>query len=322
MSYLAAARQVLAHPQKVKRFPNWLKKEYYSYAIRYNTPNVGFEWEGMDVMEQDWDNLLILDAARYDMISEITSLDPKPITSKGSDSWGFIKRNFADRQLHDTVCISSNPHIYWLDDDVFHDTYDVISTHWDRDSGTVLPTDMVSVIQKAQQEYPNKRLLAHFMQPHYPFLGPSGEEIDMRMSYSGIMSESDESNKTRETPAGVNPWYSEILMTGTDKKQLIEAFRENHKIVWETVDTLLDELNGLSVVTSDHTNLIGERLGPLPMPGYGHPRGYYHPDLVTVPWAEVNRSDSRREITANSPVDQSEVDFETVQDRLKSLGYT
>jgi hypothetical protein len=321
MSYVEQVKWILNNPQKAKKFPQWLRSEYYDRAIKVNAAYSQDGPEGIDVMGQDWDNLLILDAARLDMLSSVSPLSPMPVVSKGSESWEFMSKNFVGRMLHDTVYISANPHTYWLENDVFHDVYNPLSTHWDGDTGTVHPEDMVSIAGKAQKEHPEKRLIVHFMQPHFPFLGESGEELDLRMTQREGWFTPPDGEEKRRGPSGTNPWYDAIVMNNTSPQRIIEAYKENHEIAWAATDKLLDELSGLSVVTADHANLIGERLGPLPMPGYGHPRGFHHPDLVTVPWAEVNRSGSRREITAEAPVDQERATDDEVNDRLEALGY-
>jgi hypothetical protein len=82
---------------------------------------------------------------------------------------------------------------------------------------------------------------------------------------------------------------------------------------------LIERLDGKTVITADHGNLVGERLSPVPVKGYGHP-GYLRKDeLVLVPWMELEY-DSRREIVAESPAEdtaQPEVDKE----KLEALGY-
>ncbi|MDZ7731078.1 MAG: hypothetical protein U5K37_09365 [Natrialbaceae archaeon] len=61
--------------------------------------------EGIDVMEQDWDNLILLDACRYDAFEAQSAIDGnlKPVLSRGGASWEFMQANFAGRELHDTV---------------------------------------------------------------------------------------------------------------------------------------------------------------------------------------------------------------------------
>ena len=67
--------------------------------------------DGIDIMDRDWDNLLILDACRYDLFDEVFphngNLDS--IVSRGSDTPEFLESNFVGRSFHDTVYVSANP---------------------------------------------------------------------------------------------------------------------------------------------------------------------------------------------------------------------
>ena len=51
--------------------------------------------------------------------------------------------------------------------------------------------------------------------------------------------------------------------------------------------TLIESLDGKTVVTSDHGNLFGRRLWPIPLQKYGHPPGLRFPELIEVPWHET-----------------------------------
>ena len=81
------------------------------------------------------------------------------------------------------------------------------------------------------------------------------------------------------------------------------------------------ELNGRTVVTADHSNMIGKRSLPIPIRDWSHPRGIYTKELVTVPWL-VFENGPRWEIRAEEPTIQSDaVDDDAVADQLRHLGY-
>jgi hypothetical protein len=83
----------------------------------------------------------------------------------------------------------------------------------------------------------------------------------------------------------------------------------------------MKNLDGKTVVTADHGNMVGERAFPLPIREWGHPRGLYTDELVDVPWL-VHENEPRREIRIGESKNQSEtVDQDVVADRLKQLGY-
>ena len=66
--------------------------------------------EGTKVMEEDWDNLIVLDAARSDLFEETIDLDIfdaySVVTSIGSTSGQWVSRNFSDQTFGDTICVT------------------------------------------------------------------------------------------------------------------------------------------------------------------------------------------------------------------------
>ena len=264
-------------------------------------------------MKKDWDALILLDGCRYDTLRNRTDLGQiSSVISMGSESWEFMKANFLREAHHDTVYITANPHTEWLPDETFHYIYKLYQSEWDEESQTIQPEDVAAVAKKAQSEFPKKQLLIHFMQPHFPFLGEAGEEIDMRLSPSKS------SNHPREHSATINPWYL-ARFNGHSISDLKQAYKENFDIVWETAHDLVSDLEGRIIVSSDHGNLIGERLWPIPIRGYGHPRGVRHDDLVRVPWVVFDGK--RRTIVSEPPVGNKNIDKNIIEDRLQSLGY-
>ena len=88
----------------------------------------------------------------------------------------------------------------------------------------------------------------------------------------------------------------------------------------EHVDDLLDGFDGRTVITSDHGNLLGERLIPLIGPrAYGHPQCRRHLILITVPWAVSE--EGRRNIVDDGVASQSTAGDAEVSRRLRALSY-
>ncbi|WP_433625878.1 hypothetical protein [Halomicrococcus sp. NG-SE-24] len=270
--------------------------------------------ERVDVMDEDWDNLVVLDACRYDMFEEQTDIGDT-VTSKlspGSESWEFMQESFVGRQLHDTVYVTANPHTYKLPNDTFHAVVNLLDDHWDDEHRTVMPETVVEQTLAAFERYPDKRVVAHFMQPHFPFVGETGQEI----GHAGIEMQLDADERSEEP----HPWNALFHGEVTDEETVVDAYRENLDVVVPHVETLVDQLPGKSVVTADHGNLVGERTYPIPLRAYGHPGGLHKRELVEVPWATVE-ADERRAVTAEPPEAREEIDEGVIEDRLKSLGY-
>ncbi|WP_231186430.1 hypothetical protein [Haladaptatus sp. DYF46] len=270
---------------------------------------------GVDVMNEDWDTLVILDGTRYDTFAENNVLDGKLEfrRSRGSQSSEFIQGNFSGEELHDTVYVTANPYVTELEDGVFHSVINLL-TEWDDDLQTVLPETVIDAALDAYEQYPNKRFIVHFMQPHYPFIGEKGRS----MNHRGF-APNDDSNLRGDRSIWNELQYDISEDTPAEVKA---AYEENLRLVFPHVQKLIDEIPGKTVVSADHGNLLGDRLSPIPVRAYGHPRGLRAPELVKVPWFVVE-GETRRDVTSDPPEeeDESSLDEDMVEDRLQALGY-
>lgn len=267
--------------------------------------------DGVDVMAEDWDTLLILDACRYDMFAQVHDLPGRleRRQSRGSHTREFLRGNVAGRDLRDTVYVTASPQLYrWRDrlDPRFHAVVNVWRDDgWDDDHGTVLPETMADSIRRVAADYPHKRHIAHFLQPHYPFIR-SGTQLN-----TGRLQDGD----------GADIWGE--LMYGdaaVERETLERAIRENLEAVLPTVASLLSDLAGRTVVTSDHGNMLGERAWPVPTREWGHPPGVYTNELLTVPWLVFESGERRR--TSRGDAEATAGIAETVtEERLAELGY-
>lgn len=295
MYSIDSLKRGIQNPEKIVWEFNWL----YHRKIRGKT--------GMNVMEKDWDNLVILDACRYDMFQDISDIEGElnGVISKGSTTGEFLQRNFNKECYPSCIYISANPHVQnYSVDKKFFSRKRLWETHWHNDLGTVHPTDVVSQSIKIAERYPNKRYIIHFIQPHYPFIGDTGKDIKHRsMTGDGKLSNERELSSV---------W--EALENGdVSKKKVWKAYRENLSLTLPHIEDLLDELGGKTVVTSDHGNVLG-RWGV-----YGHPGRKFLEELVRVPWLEID-TDDRRRIEAGELKESTSTDS-TVEDRLADLGY-
>lgn len=270
--------------------------------------------QGDRVADEDWDTLIILDACRFDMFSDQNYIDGRLESrcSLGSESKEFLHGNFGDGTFHDTVYVTSNPYATTLPDDTFHAVINLLEGGWDTELQTVHPETVVEAAKNAYEQFPNKRLIIHFMQPHYPFLGEFGQQLDHKGIDNPLSHETD-----NDTPREI--WGS-LGHGRVEKEDVWKAYRENLDFVLPYAEDLLAHIPGKSVVTADHGNLVGERTRPLPVRGYGHPRGFIASELRTVPWLVVEGTE-RREIVAEQPIETDDMDDDVLEDRLAALGY-
>jgi hypothetical protein len=155
-----------------------------------------------------------------------------------------------------------------------------------------------------KDEFPNKRLLVHFMQPHFPFIGSDFE--------SGNLKE------------GNGSFFWHELMTGErkiSKDDIWKAYTNTLKEALPFVSDLLERLEGKTIVTSDHGNMIGERAFPVPIVEWGHPPGIYTEELVKVPWFVHENGDRKKIVTEPTQSRSKQTTDDIVDDRLKQLGY-
>lgn len=272
-----------------------------------------FNTNGLDFMQQDWDNLLLLDACRYDLFKEANYIsgELKTVESRGSATPEFLRGNFHGEEFLDTVYITANPMLYRHKGNVDVTFCEVINLWsgdtWDKEYETVLPEVVTSEAKRAADEFPKKRLLVHFMQPHYPF-------IEAETSF-------DKGHIGDDSPDELTTWMR--IMTGEvniDKETLWNAYADNLRRALPHVEELAEYLQGKTVITSDHGNMFGERASPIPMREWGHPEGIWTDELIKVPWLEVPY-DERKSIVSESGRESEVETSDKLNERLQSLGY-
>lgn len=270
--------------------------------------------KGHRFLDEDWDILIILDACRFDLFRSENTINGQLQSriSRGSSTLEFLRGNFKGEELHDTVYLTANPQLYRHGDEIgieFYKSVNVwLESGWDEKYRTVLPETMANKAIEAEQRYNDKRLIIHFIQPHYPFVNS-----DISIG--------------RKQLADENPNEDQIWMTLMKENNpgleasVIKAYKNNFKLVLPYVEKLIKKSVGKVVVTSDHGNLLGERAYPVPVKEWGHPDGIYVKELTKVPWFVVD-GDERRDIISEEPVHERKNDHQQItEERLNALGY-
>jgi len=237
--------------------------------------------------------------------------------SKASSTTEWLRANVSGRDLRDTVYVTANPQLErnrekWEVD--FHEVINVwLDEGWNEDTGTVLADTMTEAAITAHEQYPQKRLVVHYMQPHYPFV-PSDTDFD-KDHLASIENGKDDAT-------GENVWAQKF--TGEldqSRSELWDVYTANLEYVLEHVEDLLAEVPGKTVITSDHGNYVGERASPIPIREYGHPRGLYDKATIDVPWLEINHGERRKIQKEIVSEEDSGIDTDRVTQRLRDLGY-
>jgi len=305
------------------------------YAARSAAYRVG-AGEPTAVMDEDWDNLVVLDACRYDYFRDENWLNGEleRHLSPGIDSLDWIEHNFVGREYHDTVYVTGNGFSAEVNEGVFHairpvsvrsiskaTTLPTSGEEVAKRGAAVLPEDVVAEAIEAYAEFPDKRLIVHFMQPHLPLIGEQGLACYEAVLNSDVSDEYRQQNvSTRFEEFGIDIFAA--ARSGRFEfgvPEFREAYRENLRIGLKHVETLVAEISGRTVVTADHGELLGERLVPLGRRKFGHNVAVSTPQLREVPWLWLEGE--RRETVANPPVESERLTDDEVKEQLRVLGY-
>jgi len=279
------------------------------------------ENNGVYVLNEKWDNLILLDACRYDTFAETYGAHGlrgrlEFRISRGTETKSFLRENFGGRKdFKDLVYITANPTVTQLFNQKFYKVISVWKDEWDSRYQTVLPERMYERVLNAIAEYPNKRLIIHFLQPHRPFVGyPYPDWWRFKkpgVRYFHVWGDFNEKGRS---------WLAQV-----DRETLIELYSKNLGLVLPYVRRLQEALPGVTVVSSDHGEAFGDWLYPLaPLHVYGHPGKTRINALTKVPWL-VAESEHKKSITAGPAMSPSESltdeDEELIEKRLSALGY-
>lgn len=240
---------------------------------RFSRRNIPKADESQPIKTKEWENLVILDAARFDTYKETINNNCEKRISAESHSRGFIRENFSEGDWSDTVVITANPFYNKKEfrqltkrnlDNTFHTVFQVWDTDWNKEEGTVMPDKVMQKAKTAQKLFPEKRKIVHFMQPHHPFIESEIDDPGFGDTKSGI-------NKSYKKV------WQKVALQDLNHQEVLQGYIQNHYVVKPYISKL-EEIFEEFTVTADHGNLLGEE-------GlYGHPDVGPIKALRTVPW--------------------------------------
>jgi hypothetical protein len=264
-------------------------------------------YRGQPVYENEWDLLVILDACRVDALSEVaseydflpTTIESRYSVGSASDTW--MQRTFVDKyepELRKTVYVTSNPNSeQYTPISQFKYVDEVWKTDYDSDLGTIPPRAVTDHSIVAHRECNSDRLIAHYMQPHFPSV-PQPLGFGLRMAAD---------NPDR------HEWiWSDEGRNKYTKEEIWNSYLENLRYVLDNIKTLLNNVDAeQTVITADHGNAFGE------WGVWGHPH-QPHPKLRKVPWVHVTASD---EEAYHPDIELAVDDAHSAEETLRALGY-
>lgn len=276
-------------------------------------PHLGRVW-----WRDDWDVLVVLDALRVDLAREVLGehYAVGARWSPASTSIDWIERHFAPEYREEyrrTAYVTANPF-------ASHDSPDARSAdleardlgHLDcvykdsfGDVGGISTTPPEVVTDRAIWAARNvdcERLIVHYMQPHQPFRA--------RPEWDGVYSNL-ENLATDVNQGGADIW-KRCRDGEIDADDLWTAYRTNLRWVWQSVEDLLDNVDGDVVVTADHGNGMGE------WGRWSHCSGQLAPQIRRVPVIRTEATDQQTMTGMRPP---SQTDGVSTTDQLAALGY-
>jgi hypothetical protein len=288
---------------------------------------------GTNILDREWDVLLILDTCRIDALYRVApeynflSKDViSSIWSVGSSSSEWIAQTFTQDRceiIEDTVYVSGNA---WAERVI--EGRQLPEDHgncWPKrgDWNVAYPEDFQLLEQAWKYEPENRyglapghphpryvtdrvidimrsdspgRLIAHYSQPHAPYTANARAE------------DRDELHNHERAP-----W--DYLKDGGKKETVYDAYLDDLRMVLDDVELLLESIDAETVIiTADHGDAFGEYFVPI----YGHGIGLLHPKIRRVPWVKISATD---EGDYESSLEPSEVPTRSAEDQLEALGY-
>jgi len=226
-----------------------------------------FPERGVNLIKMNWDNLLLLDACRYDIMNEEfgDKFTVNKIISLGSNTPEWIRKTFTDNHYDDIIYVNGNPLVNrWIADDKFFHVENVWQYAWDEKFRTILPHKISEAAIMMKRQFPKKRIIVHYIQPHMPHIGKNrirfGKQNDM---------------------FDPKPFY-EAVKNKKAAKILEKSYRENLRIVFDEAIKLSKTLPKKTIISADHGEMLGER-------GiYFHPEGMKFKQLVEVPLIKID----------------------------------
>ena len=267
---------------------------------------IAIDGEKVNLLKQDWDVLIIIDATRYDVFEELhkSILHKKGVLKKAktfaSCTFDWMNGNLNNKDCSDIIYI--DPIImfenYVPQNNFFH-IEKVWKTKWDYKYGTILPESITDSALDLMKKHKDKRFIVHYHQPHPPILLPNFLKIRTRITTPDKVLrrvDKEDENPTKDIPHFIqgnmrrflgseNAWNI-LIKLGIEpldgagqmykhlgKEEMIRGYKENLKLVLKDINRIIDSQNKKIVITADHS--------------YNYDRSRKKLKKRYVPWYEV-----------------------------------
>lgn len=274
-------------------------------------------------IEQEEFAIIILDACRYDVFSnvyeEFLEGELSKVWSSGRWTKEYAQNTWEGNNnltYINTAPVISDFYFSKQGDDLnpenfFEELIPVWETHWDPTTYTVPAEKVTDTALSLSSRPENTRLVAHYMQPHLPYVGD--EKLNIWKSETNPKDRIG-NNEKNPTDVLIDAIESDNISTTDIEK----AYISNLEYVLLEVCRLIQNLDCPIVVTSDHGENLGEN------GRYFHEHNTLHTRLI--PWlvvdSNVNEIENENTATNDQENVSEDIGEDVVQNRLKHLGYS
>lgn len=246
--------------------------------------------EDLEIVEKEWSNLIILDAARYDFFKKVNDISGD-LTKRlsGRSSTKFVKTELQNKQLKDVVCVTQDDkYDRYLNQSQFHHYEYINQGRRSYQERRNLEKEMIEKIQNLRRTYPEKRLLTHFMRPHIPWISEYAEDLRSQITdrYDVTFKFESADSKSDHLHEPLYSLYHARQFGLINDAELRKAYEKEMQDIIQSLARLIKNLNGKTIITADHGEMLGERMPPLFVRHWGH-HGF-NKEKRTVPWLEVD----------------------------------
>jgi hypothetical protein len=269
---------------------------------------ISIDGEKVDLLEQNWDVLIIIDATRYDVFEDTyKNILHKEGVLKKAKTFAGCTFDWMNSNLNNKDC--SN--IIYIDPIIMFENYvpqnnffkveKVWETKWDYEYGTILPESITDSALELMKKHKDKRFIVHYHQPHPPILLPNFLKIRTRITTPDKVLrrvDKEDENPAKDIPHFIqgnmrrflgseNAWNI-LIKLGIEpldgagqmykhlgKDEMIRGYKENLKLVLKDINRIIDSQNKKIVITSDHS--------------YNYDRSRKKLKKRYVPWYEVHQ---------------------------------
>lgn len=274
----------------------------------------------------EWKNIVLLDACRYDALRFVIEKtfpsmvsNVKPIISNASSTPEFVREIILNNSevFRDVVYVSANPMVDitlkgfgTTPEKIFYKYVPAWKFIWHDCYGTVLPKDLYKFTLKVFIKYPSKKMIIHFLQPHFPFISYQYNHIN-KLLHDDIQrmfrfNSLNEGIRTHTNILLIAKLFRIFLSCGMissvlsskyckyirrNINEFMKAYVINLIKVLPYVRKLSKILPGKIIITSDHGESLGEFIHPtIPIRLLGHISRIRTPSLITVPLIEIDNN--------------------------------